>query len=134
MKQKNNQSDPIKENQILKMTIKIMERYSVLNSSLATKVAISLYENGIYLDKFQEKYYSSKTSFYLDEIVVYLLKKQIIEEKTIDYKKYLSSKTERKLIAYSNEKKKPTEIIKYQQKIRKKTQLPDYKYYYNEKI
>lgn len=138
MKSKINESQLTKENQILKMTIKIMERYNVLNSKLATSVATSLYENGIGLDKFHEKYYSVKTPFYLDEIVLYLLKKQIKKEKTINYQEYLASKKdlleEVEFISdYPNFQEKSAEIIKYKPKVRKKDQNIDFRYYYKER-
>ena len=123
-----------KETQILKMTIKIMERYKVLNANLATKVAIQLFDYNIHLDKFQDKYY--KGSFNLDEIVIYLIKKQIRKEKTVIFeeekskKKFISKiEPEKNEELQSNNKEK---IITYKAKIKRITYPRDFKYYYEE--
>ena len=128
------QSQLTKEAQILKMAIKIMERYEVLSFTLAISVATSLYENGIYLDKFQEKYYSADTAFYLDEIVLHLLKKQLTDSKIIKYQDYLTSKKERLLLEpqtnpYPTSHKNTTKHIKSKPKSRKKGFKPNFKCY-----
>lgn len=79
----NNKESNYPESEIHKMTIKIMERYQILDSALAKELAIDLYKNGIKLDKFQEKYY--RGLFDLDEIVLYLLEKRIRTKKIIQF-------------------------------------------------
>lgn len=122
-----------KTKEILKMTEKIVERYNVLNVELAASVATSLYENGIHVDKFQEKYYQGK--FDLDQIVLYLLSKKVREEKTIDFQETISQKQEYQKhknvpINYTEESK--NKIVKYKLQLRKKSSLTDHRYYYEE--
>lgn len=81
---KKNVSFYTKEQEIKIMTLKIIERYNIIDYKLAKSIAISLYENGIQLDKFTPKYYKGK--FDLDEIVMFFLNKNQIKEKIIAFK------------------------------------------------
>ena len=83
MNQNNNQKI-YPESDILKMAIKIMERYDILDFNFSKELAIDLYNNGIKLDKFQESYYHDP--FNLDEIILYLKRKKIREKKIITIK------------------------------------------------
>lgn len=133
MDKKNQFKNLEKTKEILKMTEKIVERYNILNVELATSVATSLYENGIHVDKFQEKYYQGK--FDLDQIVLYLLAKKVREEKTIDFQEILSQKPEYqkcKNVPINPAEESKNKIIKYKLQLRKKSLLLDHRYYYEE--
>lgn len=120
--------------EILQMTIKIINRYDVLNYNLAIKVATTLYHNGIGIDKFQPKYY--KGTFHLDEIIIYLLEKQIREEKTIDYTEYVEHKKEQHKSTTPiiwNPSEKISKMMPYKYRPKTKRRINPL-YYYNKNI
>ena len=77
MKQNNNQ-------EILKMTKIILERYPIESYEEAKTLAIELYKNNIKSSFFNPHFYQK--SFDLDEIVLYLLKKINDNELLLDNK------------------------------------------------
>lgn len=126
MNKDQNQVDKTKE--ILEITAKIIQRHNIPNITIATEVAISLYENGIYLDKFQEKYY--QPPFDLDEIICYFINKKIREEKIIHFEAASSKhkQASSKMLSGISEKS-TTKIIKYQLRL-KKNHYPSSRRYY----
>jgi hypothetical protein len=106
------------QKEIAQMTKKIIERYQIPNYLQAKQLAIDLYQNGIHLDKFQEKYY--KGLFNLDEIALYLYQKRINESKIIPLQSKISKE---KKPENSNIKKidNQSKIIPYQLKLNRNT-------------
>ena len=86
--------------ELLKIKRKLIDRYQIYDKYLLEELAITLKENGIGLDKFNDNYYNK--SFDLDEIIYYLFDKIIKKNqpkitivktpKIIDFKEYTSKK------------------------------------------
>lgn len=80
-----NQEDnnPLLAEELKKITLKIIERYEIYNYPFAYKIAKSAYQNGIRLKMFKKEYY--QYPFQLDEIIYYLIKKELKNTKLIPF-------------------------------------------------
>ena len=83
MESNNKSLDEKKQAELRKMTLKIIERYELYNYSFAYKIAETAYNNGIHLDKFTKEYY--KDPFNLDEIIYYLIQKELKSQKIVAF-------------------------------------------------
>lgn len=104
MKQNNDNSSNHKQYQLKKIKQTLIKQYQIYDTWLLEKLATTLLENGINIDKFNNPYLSKELE--LDEIVNYLQNKILIEKEF----KIINKKTT--IIDFKSKKKSRIKIRK----------------------